>query len=625
MGKYYLFLIAFSVWIQPVHAQVSSHLGRFVVNYDRGCSGLQVQVRNISGTVNPSFSYEAANPVSEDFTGDSTYTYNNPGVYTITMVTQALTPSTDTLRIRVFDAVTPTFDIDLCNSNGFIYTPVDGYYDYYEVNVSDGAPSFRVESNEIYAYRINTAPGSFTISSQGFFENAAQNCPSNSDSIITVGQLQTPLIEQLAVQNDSVIQLDHQLAENTSYLLFRQDNGNNSFRETLSLENNEDNSLIDLVDTRENYACFYIGAYDGCQDSLYASDTICSIALSATITPSAHTLRWASGSDETLFLLKNNEVIIAANSLRGTIQDEDIACNRDERYYAYYFTDRGGRSITDTTTLTGRNSSSGSLQLFNTRFVGQSLLVNWSLRDAAIESYTLRAAVNNSTQRIVQQSLDTVYRDTIPRVPENSYCFSLMFQDSCGNRSTNYGPVCPSILTGRTKSQTSVLSWTPYRGYEDGPYRYVLTRSNNAGERVFLDTLEFESELKYTDAYNNLSSLLTTYTVIVINNRNEFISSSNSYTYVSDPVVTFATAFSPNNDGINDKWRFKGSFLMTASVSIYNRWGNIVAKMEGLDMEWDGTDITGEELPSGNYVYVCKVFDQLNRSFDYRGGIVLIR
>jgi gliding motility-associated-like protein len=69
-----------------------------------------------------------------------------------------------------------------------------------------------------------------------------------------------------------------------------------------------------------------------------------------------------------------------------------------------------------------------------------------------------------------------------------------------------------------------------------------------------------------------------------------------------DPLIP--NVFSPNGDGINDKWVI--TYLDTypgASVEVYNRYGQRVYSSVGKSLQWDGT-IDGKELPVGTYYYL---------------------
>ncbi len=72
--------------------------------------------------------------------------------------------------------------------------------------------------------------------------------------------------------------------------------------------------------------------------------------------------------------------------------------------------------------------------------------------------------------------------------------------------------------------------------------------------------------------------------------------------------------FSPNNDGINDKFVVVGEYEYDhVSIEIYNRWGNIVYEMDRYDDSWNGESNVGfsigKQLPVGTYFYIVTIHD----------------
>ena len=88
---------------------------------------------------------------------------------------------------------------------------------------------------------------------------------------------------------------------------------------------------------------------------------------------------------------------------------------------------------------------------------------------------------------------------------------------------------------------------------------------------------------------------------------------------VNDMPFFIPEAFSPNDDGINDKFEIKGiSKYKTVQIEIFNRWGNVVFRSDnygegqGKSGFWDGKAGQGVRLgsgpvPSGTYFYVLKL------------------
>jgi gliding motility-associated-like protein len=79
-------------------------------------------------------------------------------------------------------------------------------------------------------------------------------------------------------------------------------------------------------------------------------------------------------------------------------------------------------------------------------------------------------------------------------------------------------------------------------------------------------------------------------------------------------------AFSPNGDGINDKWEITnmGDYSF-AIVEIFNRNGQSVYKSYGYSYPWDGT-LNGKPLPVGVYYYIL----DFKGTFPRRSGYVTI-
>lgn len=102
---------------------------------------------------------------------------------------------------------------------------------------------------------------------------------------------------------------------------------------------------------------------------------------------------------------------------------------------------------------------------------------------------------------------------------------------------------------------------------------------------------------------------------------------------INDIPLFIPEAFSPNGDGINDKFEIKGLAKYKAvEVEIFNRWGNVVYHSrnygDGQDKDgyWDGVvrngiRVTSGPVPSGTYFYVLK----LNGKQTINGSIYLDR
>ncbi len=75
-------------------------------------------------------------------------------------------------------------------------------------------------------------------------------------------------------------------------------------------------------------------------------------------------------------------------------------------------------------------------------------------------------------------------------------------------------------------------------------------------------------------------------------------SSVNGASYYGEKGICtdYPNIITPNNDGVNDLWEF--SLASKAQLEIINRWGNLIYKVEGNMLSWDGAD-----CPDGIYFY----------------------
>ena len=87
-----------------------------------------------------------------------------------------------------------------------------------------------------------------------------------------------------------------------------------------------------------------------------------------------------------------------------------------------------------------------------------------------------------------------------------------------------------------------------------------------------------------------------------------YIKDKNDCGMVSQRIVllNYPKFFTPNGDGINDKWRIEYSWLEPeALIYVYDRYGKLIYAFTPIDQGWDG-NFNGEKLPSTDYWFVVK-------------------
>lgn len=93
-----------------------------------------------------------------------------------------------------------------------------------------------------------------------------------------------------------------------------------------------------------------------------------------------------------------------------------------------------------------------------------------------------------------------------------------------------------------------------------------------------------------------------------------------------EPVFSFyiPSAFTPDEDGINETFFGTGEAIKTYNMKISDRWGELLFESNEPDYHWDGT-YKGKPVEAGLYVYEFFILDIYQRDHLYSGHFQLIR
>ncbi len=102
---------------------------------------------------------------------------------------------------------------------------------------------------------------------------------------------------------------------------------------------------------------------------------------------------------------------------------------------------------------------------------------------------------------------------------------------------------------------------------------------------------------------------------------------SNLECFNFEPELEIPTAFSPNNDGINEHWKpeiIYGEAGNSYLLEIYDQWGRLIFDTNDPLEGWDG-DISGRPAPVGTYIYKMKLITYLESEIERQGYLNLVR
>ena len=113
------------------------------------------------------------------------------------------------------------------------------------------------------------------------------------------------------------------------------------------------------------------------------------------------------------------------------------------------------------------------------------------------------------------------------------------------------------------------------------------------------------------------------YRVTAYQKGNNNIKSTSNYAEVIPPVSIFIpSAFTPNDDGINDSFGVKGEGIQNYHMLIFNRWGEVIYSSTNPSEHWDGK-YNNEPVENGVYVY--EVFAKGFGRHPKAGSVTLLR
>ena len=128
----------------------------------------------------------------------------------------------------------------------------------------------------------------------------------------------------------------------------------------------------------------------------------------------------------------------------------------------------------------------------------------------------------------------------------------------------------------------------------EGTYEYSLLDSDNILYRPYQNSNVFE----------NIAPGF--YTVYVKDSKNNC-----GIVNTKVSVIGFPKYFTPNNDGVNDRWQVYGvsdKFQPNSLIYIYDRYGKLLKQLMPSQPGWDGL-FNGQKLPSDDYWFHVKLQD----------------
>jgi gliding motility-associated-like protein len=625
------------VTCSTINGQHPSKDGRFQVDNIVGCAPFTVNVSIVtpnecSATVPCEFFHGTggADPIQK-VANSFSQIYTQPGTYTLRVLFQGV-DSTDRISITVLPDTQPEFEVYSCEGNAVQVniTDTNTNYNSYVVDFNDGTVISPVSKLGIVNHTYLSG-GTKTVSVRGRrAANDADNCTPGSQQIIPLNTFVPPTISQLEVLNANDIQLDFNF-NNQPNILYRLQIARDNATGFQNLQNVYEipTTTVSNLDTEGHYYCFRLAAFDPCDNSIgYYSNTICSSDFDVTAQNNQNRLSWrtsATGVSNYNFS-KSNGSPLSAPSAAIVLNDPDVSCGINYCYQQTTNYANGSRSISLSKCVSAISTNTPTVVENISAIVGpenNTAELQWTQDPAFIaDGYAISKFVNG-TSFSRDSSTTTAYADA-EYLNEVISCYRINYADACKNQSPVSIEACPIKLIGTLQPDNSVsLTWTPYEGWKNGVDHYIVEKYDDNGQ--LMSSVNTGTTLNYIDNTQDLLNQRAIYRIVAIPNQAGIASSiSNSSMIIKEPNLFYPTAFTPNGDGLNDIFNVYGQYITTFEMRIFNRWGEMMYVTDDLEKGWNGF-FKGNLMPEGTYVFRATISDQVGRTFDRSGTVLLLR
>lgn len=151
---------------------------------------------------------------------------------------------------------------------------------------------------------------------------------------------------------------------------------------------------------------------------------------------------------------------------------------------------------------------------------------------------------------------------------------------------------------------------------------YQMLSSGSAGSYLWTPSTGLSSATVLSPSASPQTT--TTYTLTVTSPQGCTASDQMTLTVVPYCIKPM-NAFTPNGDGINDRWLITdGNCLIGVRAQVFNRYGSRVFESPNYDNTWDGT-YKGKPLPDGTYYYVLEFVLLNGKRQVLKGDVTILR
>ncbi|WP_159468613.1 gliding motility-associated C-terminal domain-containing protein [Dyadobacter sp. 3J3] len=604
-----------------------------VIPFD-GCGSQTVTVRNnVVGGLNIGYIFDydkISDPINPP--NPFSYTYNEPGVYTILQVGSKNGSGFALCKqVTIYERKKVNALLEVCGTIARVTIENDTLaksYDHIEINWGDGKVNteWRKGDGLVFTHAYTGTISQIII--KGIHKTGV-SCTGLENILSPTSQsipLDTIKIRRVEMTSDGTINILYKGLEKTETEVFFGD-VNGTYKSVEKGSSGGDNSvLIESLNPESQYKVKLV-SQDACGGTIL-NDEVGTMILKTSAEKTGNLLEWNKYAYPSAFtgyqLLRDNAPIHGFQNIDEIKWvDETAICGQTYEYRIVALTKllrswSAPKKVTMTSSkpekITQASVSVTAPNVIKTDVVltGDGLTGTYNL---IVERADLGSSDFAQISGAKNQQIE--YEDKNVNTGAKSYCYRFSYENSCPLRSEFSDPVCSILL----QQSPNDISWTNNSPFLQGLESYsVIQNESNIG------TTDTPVGLVNTYSLNLNTQTKSGYTFQIVGHSKQgnLLSFSNIVNYTQEFALLVPDAFTPNEDNINEKFVVKALFVNTFKMSIFNRWGQVIFQTNDINNSWDGM-INGEKAPAGSYVYKVEITDSTDKSFSKSGSFFLIR
>ncbi len=604
-----------------VHAQFSAQLS---ATSDRGCNTFTVTIIDESGAPSGeirNYNYGAGETL------DTFFTFTSPGVYEITQTIQNADPRRASIFVEVIAPESPRSILANCQgTEAFVYAN-DDFYPAYWVDWGDGNTG-QVSPGDLLTHDYGVL-GTFNVTVKGLMDPAIPdaglanlNCLSTTRQLTLTSAFVPAEINRVEVLNDDSIRLNYTLEEGFAYIVEMSTDGSTAFTalDTISSDDFASEYIVNNLDAGGSFYCFRITVFDPCSGASMPSETACSVVLTVAAENNQNRLNWSTESTDLQAFSIDRDSNIVASTVASEYIDADVTCGVEYCYRIVMSENNGLESLSQLVCETAFSTDTPpAIRDVSASVEDNIVVLDWEALEPAPAYYRIRKSQEGGEGFSTFQLDENTFSDTDSRPDRHRYTYRLAYENLCGNLSPET-VVSPVFLSKETN--TAIL-WTGYLGWENGPRGYILQKFSVDGELLDEVDMGLNGTFEETD-FENLPQQVMYRVVALPADFGLPDVYSNFFTLTFPSFVVFPNSFTPNGDGLNDAFNFKGKYIIRYRLTIFTRWGELIFETDDPDEGWGGV-IRSQPAPSDVYIFNAEFEDEMGREFSKTGEIYLLR